>query len=97
MMDINNSPMSARNITQTNNIKSKIISDINLPLLGIIQGCEQGGILGHNMMSAPKVDYPFVLRRMRQQDLRSSDLEGEIISGSTNSGHVSFKAFNLLL
>jgi hypothetical protein len=88
--------MSTGNITLTNNIERKIINNINLPLLSFIQGGEQGSILSH-MMSAPRVDYPFILHRMRQQGLRSSDLEGEIISGSVNNEHVSFKAFNLLL
>ena len=96
MINIENPPMSIGNITLTNNIKTKITNNIKLPLLSCIQGCEQGSVLSH-MMSAPRVDYPFVLHRMRQQGVRSSDLESEIIKGSANSRHVSFKAFNLLL
>jgi hypothetical protein len=96
MINIYNSPMSIENITLTSNIESKIIDNINLPLLGFIQGCEQGSILSH-MMSAPGANYPFILWRMRQQGLRSSNLEGEIMSGSINSGHVSFKVFNIVL
>jgi hypothetical protein len=88
--------MSTGNITLTNNIERKIISNINIPLHNFIQGGEQGSVLSH-MMSAPRVDYPFILCKMRQQGLRSFDLEGEIISWSMNNIHISFKAFNLLL
>jgi hypothetical protein len=83
MIDVENSTMSKRNITLTSNIERKNINDINFPLLGFIQGGEEGTILSH-VMSAPKVNYPFVVHRMRQKGLRSSNLEGEIISGSMN-------------
>jgi hypothetical protein len=52
----------------------------------------------HNYKSCNnRVDHPFILRKMRQQGVRSFDLEGEIIIGVAYNGHVSFKAFNLLL
>jgi hypothetical protein len=70
MINIYNSPMLTRNFTLTNNIEIKIINKVNLPLLGIIQGNEQGGILIH-MMISPIVKYPFILCRMKQQGLLS--------------------------
>jgi len=48
------------------------------------------------MMTTPKFENLFILRSMRQQGLRGPDLEGEIISGSMNNKHVSFKSFNIL-
>jgi hypothetical protein len=70
MIDIENLPMSTGNITLTNNIQSKIINDIEFPLLSFIQPHEKGGILKH-VMSAPRVDHPFFLHRMGHQGLRS--------------------------
>jgi hypothetical protein len=88
--------MSTRSITLTNNIQRKIINTIYFPLLRFIQPHEQGGILIH-VMNAPRVNYPFNMHRMREQGMRISNLEGEIISRSVFNGHFSFQAFNLLL
>jgi hypothetical protein len=87
MINIENSPMSTGNITLTNNIERKIIGNINLPLLGFIQGCEQGSILIH-MMSAPRVDYPFILCRMRQQGLRSLTWKVKLSAGRQIMTHL---------
>jgi hypothetical protein len=41
MINVENSPISTRNITLTSNIERKIISNMNIPLLGFIQELEQ--------------------------------------------------------
>jgi hypothetical protein len=56
--------MSAGNITLASNTERKIIDNINIPLLGISEGHEKGGIVIH-MMSAPIFQYPFIFHRMR--------------------------------
>jgi len=48
------------------------------------------------MMSAPIIDYLFVLHGMSKKHLRSYDLEGEIINKSMKNRHVSFKMLKFI-
>jgi hypothetical protein len=96
MIDVDIFPMSIGSITLTSNIQRKNINNIYFPLLSFIQPHEQGGILRH-VMSAHRLDYSFIMCRIRQQGVRSSKLEGEIISGSTFRRHISFQEFNTFL
>jgi hypothetical protein len=57
----------------------------NFTLLSFIQYLHQIGILSH-LMSALRVDYSLIVHKMRQQGLRSPNLEVEIINGSVNNG-----------
>jgi hypothetical protein len=95
MIDVYNISMSTGNITMTSSVESKVINNIDISLHSFIQGCEQGSILIH-MMSASTIYYPFILREKTKKHLRSSELEGEIITRSMNSRHVSFKSLDLL-
>lgn len=94
MIDIDNFTMSTWKITMTLNVKSEIISYIDLSLDSFIQVREQRNIFGH-MMSAPRIDYSLMLSGMSKKRLRSSNLEDKIVSRSTENRHVSFKFLNL--